>query len=128
MRDKFNILQEDDQKIYNKWVKGIAKGDAPAQVITVDDVINRYRNTSSYEAPKRLPFGLDYLLDQIGDIFAKCANVRMSLAQAMKNPVIYENNQRVNAVKKINDKINLIQETLFSCTEEMNSIVENSEE
>jgi hypothetical protein len=27
MREKFKILQEDDTKIYNKWVKGIAKYD-----------------------------------------------------------------------------------------------------
>lgn len=125
MRDKFNILLEDDQKMYNKWVKGIAKQDAPSEVITVDDIINRYRNTSSYEAPKQLPYGLDNVLNTMGDIFVKCANLRQTLAFAMRNPVISEHVQRVNAVKSINDKMNKVQETIFSCTEDLNKIVEN---
>ena len=125
MRDKFNILLEDDQKMYNKWVKGIAKQDAPSEVITVDDIINRYRNTSSYEAPKQLPYGLDNVLNTMGDIFVKCANLRQTLAFAMRNPVISEHVQRVNAVKSTNDKMNKVQETIFSCTEDINKIVEN---
>lgn len=125
MRDKFNILLEDDQKMYNKWVKGIAKQDAPSEVITVDDIINRYRNTSSYEAPKQLPYGLDNVLNTMGDIFVKCANLRKTLAFAMRNPVVYEHIERVNAVKSINDKMNKVQEMIFSCTEDLNKIVEN---
>ena len=127
MKENFKILQEDDQKIYNKWVKGIAKQEAPSQVITVDDIVNRYRNSVSHEAARQLPFGLDFLLDRIGDIFVKCSNVRMDLANAMKNPVIYEHNQRTLAVKKLNEKIDKVQELLFSCTEEMNKIVESHE-
>lgn len=127
MKEKFKVLQEDDQKIYNKWVKGIAKQDAPSQVITVDDIINRYRNSVSYEAPRQLPFGLNFLLDRVGDIFVKCSEVRMDLSNAMKNPVIFEHNQRVSAVKALNEKINKVQELLFSCTEEMNKIVESAE-
>lgn len=125
MREKFQILLEDDQKIYNKWVKGIAKGDAPPHVITVDDIINRYRNSTSYEAPKKLPYGLDNILDFMGDIFVKCANLRRTLAFGMKNPVIFEHKDKVEAINTINDKLNKIQEMLFSCTEDLNKIVEN---
>jgi hypothetical protein len=125
MREKFQILLEDDQKIYNKWVKGIAKGDAPPQVITVDDIINRYRNSTSYEAPKQLPYGLDNVLNSLGDIFVKCANLRKTLSFGMRNPVIFEHKEKVDAVNKINDKLNSIQEALFSCTEDLNKIVEN---
>jgi hypothetical protein len=128
MREKFKILQEDDTKIYNKWVKGIAKQDAPSQVITVDDVINRYRNTLSYEAPKNLPHGLDKLLDQVGRIFGMCADVRLSLSKSLSNPVVNQHKHRVKAVKTINDKMEKIQEILFSTTEDMNKIVENSKD
>lgn len=127
MREKFKILEEDDTKIYNKWVKGIAKQDAPSQVITVDDVINRYRNTLSYEAPKSLPYGLDNLLDQVGRIFGMCADIRLSLSKSMSNPVVNKHSHRVKAVNSINDKMAKIQEILFSTTEDMNKIVENSE-
>jgi|LauGreDrversion4_2_1035121.scaffolds.fasta_scaffold03389_3 hypothetical protein len=127
MREKFNILKEDDQKMYNKWVKGIAKQDAPSQVITVDDVINRYRNTLDHNAPKQLPFGLDFLLNQIGDILTKTANIRVDLSRALRNPVIYQKKHRIDAVEKLNDKMDQIQKILFSTTEDMNNIVENPE-
>jgi hypothetical protein len=128
MREKFNILVEDDQKIYNKWVKGIAKQDAPSQVITVDDVVNRYRNTLDHNAPKQLPFGLDSLLNRIGDIVTKVADIRFDLNRALKNPVIYENKHRIDAVEKLNEKMDKIQQIFFSTTVEMNKIVENSDE
>ncbi len=127
MREKFNILKEDDQKMYNKWVKGIAKQDAPSQVITVDDVINRYRNTLDHNAPKQLPFGLDFLLNQIGDILTKTANIRVDLSRALRNPVIYQKKHRIDAVEKLNEKMDQIQKILFSTTEDMNNIVENPE-
>ena len=127
MREKFNILKEDDQKMYNKWVKGIAKQDAPSQVITVDDVINRYRNTLEHNAPKQLPFGLDFLLNQIGDILTKTANIRVDLSRALRNPVIYQKKHRIDAVEKLNEKMDQIQKILFSTTEDMNNIVENPE-
>jgi hypothetical protein len=127
MREKFNILKEDDQKMYNKWVKGIAKQDAPSQVITVDDVINRYRNTLDHNAPKQLPFGLDFLLNQIGDILTKTANIRVDLNRALRNPVIYQKKHRIDAVEKLNEKMDQIQKILFSTTEDMNNIVENPE-
>lgn len=126
MREKFKILQEDDTKIYNKWVKGIAKQEAPSQVITVDDIINRYRNSVSYNAPKNLPFGLDFLLNQIGDIFAKSSLIRKDLQHSMRNPVIFEHAPRIKAVNNINEKLTKIQDILFSITEDMNMIVENS--
>ena len=118
---------EDDQKMYNKWVKGIAKQDAPSQVITVDDVINRYRNTLDHNAPKQLPFGLDFLLNQIGDILTKTANIRGDLNRVLRNPVIYQKKHRIDAVEKLNEKIDQIQKILFSTTEDMNNIVENPE-
>jgi hypothetical protein len=124
MREKFKILQEDDVKIYNKWVKGIAKQDAPSQVITVDDIINRYRNNISHEAPKNLPYGLDNLLDQVGNIFNLSSNLRLTLSHSLKNPIIYEHKHRMKAVNSINDKMEKIQELLFSVTEDMNKIVE----
>lgn len=127
MREKFKILQEDDVKMYNKWVKGIAKQDAPSQVITVDDVINRHRNSLSYEAPKDLPFGLDNLLDQIARIFVTSSEIRVSLNRSLSNPVINQHKHRIKAVENINEKISKMQEILFSTTEDMNKIVENSE-
>jgi hypothetical protein len=127
MRENFNILQEDDQKMYNKWVKGIAKQESPSQVITVNDIVNKYRNTISHEMIKQLPYGIEFLVNQIGDIFTKTSNIRADLNRAIRNPVIAEHKHRIDSVKKLNDKMDKIQEILFSCTEDMNKIIENPE-
>jgi hypothetical protein len=124
MNNNFKVLNEDDQKIYNKWVKGIAKQDAPSQVITVDDIINRYRNTLSSNAPKTLPYGLENLLNEIGNIFIKAADIRFGLSKSVLNPVISEHKDKIRAVREINKKMEKIQEILFSTTEDMNKIVE----
>ena len=71
MGKKQKILFEDFNKIYNKWVSGIAKREASSNVITVDDVVNQYRNNSEHEAPKELPFPLDRSLPLLSDIFTK---------------------------------------------------------
>lgn len=125
MREKFNILQEDDTKIYNKWVKGIAKQEAPSEVITVDDIVNRHRNSTTYKGPENLPFGLNSLLQQIGNLFVQSANIRLNLRNSLSNPVISDYAQKVRAVNTINDKLAKIQEIIFSTTEDMNKIVEN---
>ena len=127
MRENFNILHEDDQKMYNKWVKGIAKQESPSQVITVNDIVNKYRNTISHEMIKQLPYGIEFLVNQIGDIFTKTSNIRADLNRAIRNPVISEHKHRIDSVKKLNDKMDKIQEILFSCTEDMNKIIENPE-
>jgi hypothetical protein len=125
MREKFNILQEDDTKIYNKWVKGIAKQEAPSEVITVDDIVNTHRNSTTYKGPENLPFGLNSLLQQIGNLFVQSANLRLNLRNSLSNPVISDYAQKVRAVNTINDKLAKIQEIIFSTTEDMNKIVEN---
>lgn len=127
MRETFNILLEDDQKIYNKWVKGIAKQESPSHVITVSDIVNQFRNTNTHEAIKQLPFGMESLLQQIGDIFSKTSQVRATLKSAERNPVVFQHKHRVDAVNDFNDKMDKIQQILFSCTVEMNKIVENPE-
>lgn len=125
MREKFNILQEDDTKIYNKWVKGIAKQESPSEVITVDDVVNVHRNSTTYKGPENLPFGLNSLLQQIGNLFVQSANIRLNLRNSLSNPVISDYAQKVRAVNAINDKLAEIQEIIFSTTKDMNKIVEN---
>jgi hypothetical protein len=42
--------------------------------------------------------------------------------------VIYENKHRIDAVEKLNEKMDKIQQIFFSTTVEMNKIVENSDE
>lgn len=118
------MLSEDNQSIYNKWVSGIAKREAPAEVITVSDIQNRYRNGLHYIAPKALPYPLTSFLDFLGNLFIKSAEMRHSLGSAVTYPVIKEEKSKIQAVKKLNEKLRQIQDIIYSCTEELNQLIE----
>jgi len=116
------VISEDSIKLYNKWVAGIAKRDLQPEVITVDDIINRFRNR--YDKPKILPYPLDRMLDFIGDLFVKCADLRRTLAGSVNNPIIKDSKNKIQTVRLLNAKIQDIQDKILSCTQELNKLVE----
>lgn len=122
MNKRPGVLSEDSTMLYNKWVSGIAKRDLQPEVITIDDIINRFRNTD--KAPPILPYPLDKMLDFIGDLFVKCADLRRTLASSVNNPIIKDSKNKIQAVRLLNEKIKKIQDELLSCTAELNKIVE----
>jgi hypothetical protein len=123
VKKKYSVLNEDSKMLYNKWVRGIATRELQPEVITVDDIVNRFRNNNSQASPI-YPYPLDKMMDFIGDIFVKCADLRRTLAMSVSNPLIKDKADKIQAVRKLNDKIQKMQEQLFSCTEELNKIVE----
>lgn len=128
MIKKSTVLNEDSQNIYNKWVSGIAKREAPSEVITVDDIINRYRNGSNYQAPKNIPYPITMLLDFLGNIFIKTAELRHTLGSAITYPLFKKSQNKINAIKTLNNKLKQIQEIIYSCAEELNVLVDNDKE
>jgi hypothetical protein len=122
------ILFEDFNKVYNKWVSGIAKREAPDNVITVDDIVNKYRNAHEYEAPKELPFPLDRSLPMLGDIFAKLSEYKSLIHQSTQNPLINQNKKNIEQLKKVWLKVQTIQDIIFSMTVNLNKIVSKEEE
>lgn len=117
------ILFEDFNKIYNKWVSGIAKREAPDNVITVDDIVNQYRNNMEYIAPKNLPYPLDKSVTMLGDIFSKLSEYKSLIHQSTQNPIIGENKKNIEQLKKVWLKVQTIQDILFSLTVNLNKIV-----
>jgi hypothetical protein len=128
MSKKSILLAEENTKIYNKWVSGIAKKEAPSEVITVDDIVNRFRNNSNYNAPKILPFPLSSLLDFLGNIFIKTAELRHLLGKAVTYPLFKDNKDKINSIKSLNEKLKQIQEIIYSCAEDLNNLVDKDEE
>lgn len=122
IKKKVSALNEDSSMIYNKWVSGIAKRDLDSDVITVNDIVDRFRNRT--EAPKILPYPLNYILDFLGELFVQSANLRRLLAQSINNPIVKENKEKILAVKEINEKMDKIQQIIFSVTEDLNKIVD----
>lgn len=122
MKKTDKLLREDSSKIYNKWVSGIAKRELQPEVITVSDIINRFRNRP--EQIKSFPYPLQNIVDFLGELFVQAANLRRLLSASLSNPVIKESKTKIVAVRAINEKLDRIQNEIFSCTEELNSLVE----
>jgi len=117
-----SAINEDSTMLYNKWVSGIAKRDLQPEVITVNDIINRFRNR--YDKPVQLPYPLDKILDFVGDMFVKCADFRRQLALSVNNPVIKDSKDKIQTVRELNTKIQKIQDQLLTFTDELNKLVE----
>lgn len=128
MTKKSTVLNEDSQNIYNKWVSGIAKKEAPSEVITVDDVINRYRNNSDYQAPKNIPYPITLFLDFLGNLFVKTSELRHALGKAVTYPIFKTDKKKINAIKSLNEKLKKIQEIIYSCAPDLNALVDNKED
>lgn len=124
MTKKSTMINEDSQKIYNKWVSGIAKKEAPSEVITVDDIVNRYRNNSNHQAPKDIPYPITLLLDFLGNIFIKTAELRHALGNAVTYPLFKKSPDKVQAIKKLNEKLKQMQKIIYSCAEDLNALVD----
>jgi len=122
MGKKVSALNEDSQMLYNKWVSGIAKRDLQPEIITLSDIVNRFRNNN--QAPKILPYPLDKVIDFLGDIFVKCADLRRTLAQGVNSPLIKDKAEKIKTVRELNFEIQKIQERLFSCTDKLNKLLE----
>ena len=122
MKKRPSVLSEDSTMLYNKWVSGIAKRDLQPEVITIGDIVNRFRNRQ--QAPKQLPYPLDRMVDRLGDIFVKCAELRRTLGDSLLNPTIKDSKDKIQAVRELSIKIDDIQKQIFSCTDQLNKIVE----
>lgn len=122
MGKKFKALNEDSQMLYNKWVRGVATRQLQPDVISVSDIINRFRNNN--QASKILPYPLDKVVDFLGDLFVKCADLRRTLAQGASSPLIKDSANKIRAVRELNSQIQEIQEKIFACTKTLNKLLE----
>jgi len=122
MSKRPSVLSEDSQMLYNKWVSGIAKRDLQPDIITIADIVNRYRN--SHDGPRPFPYPLAFIIDFLGNIYVQCADFRKQLLASLANPVIKDRKESIEAVRDLNKKIDMIQKLVFTCTEDLNKIVE----
>lgn len=122
MKKPVKIITEDSAKIYNKWVSGIAKRELQPEVITVSDIVNRFRNRP--EQIRTFPYPLQNIVDFLGELFVQAANLRRLLSASLGNPVIKESKSKIIAIRTLNEKLDKIQQEVFSCTQELNDLVE----
>jgi hypothetical protein len=97
---------------YNKWVSGIASRELATQQVTLKDLfdktVDQFPNNA--QADKVLPYPINGVIQQLGDLYINACNSKMLFMQALKNPVVQENKaaklQVLNIIEKLTKIIN----------------------
>lgn len=124
-----NVLFEDVLN-YNKWVSGIASRELASQRVTLSDLFNKTyadQHPNDAKADPILPFPLQNVIPQIGDLFIYACNAKSLFEDSLKNPVIQKNTAATAAVKQIVDKLTNIIDTIKSVINTANAPVAKKE-
>jgi hypothetical protein len=97
---------------YNKWVSGIASRELGTQQVTLKDLfdktVDQFPNDA--QADKVLPYPINGVIQQLGDLYINACNSRMLFKGALKNPIVQENKlakqQVLNIIEKLTKIIN----------------------
>lgn len=89
-------ISEDNTMMYNRWVQGIATRDLKGNNIMMSD-LKKVSDTQNYtnsdigypfiQCPKKLPFPLDTIYDDIAGFLIDYSNIMEKLTRSLQNPV-----------------------------------------
>lgn len=89
-------ISEDNTMMYNRWVQGIATRDLKGNDIMMSD-LKKVADTQNYtnsdigypfiQCPKKLPFPLDTIYDDIAGFIIDYSNIMEKLTRSLQNPV-----------------------------------------
>ena len=118
------LLEEDQIKMYNKWVRGIATREQKASHVTVADLLQASGRNENDRAPLQLPFPLTHIVEDLGGLYLAADNVQAKATQTKSNPVVFESE---NAAKSLNGfirKCKKIKSIIESMTDNLDVIVQ----
>jgi len=96
---------------YNKWVSGIASRELASQRVSLKDLFsNPYidQNPNDAKADPVMPFPLQNVTQQIGDLYINACNTKEMFKSSLENPVIARNQIAKETVKEIVGKLDAI--------------------
>lgn len=95
---------------YNKWVSGIASRELATQQVTLKDLFDKTvdQHPNEAQADKVLPYPINGVIQQLGDLYINACNSRMLFKQALSNPVVRENKAAKQQVINIIEKLSKI--------------------
>lgn len=95
---------------YNKWVSGIASRELATQQVTLKDLFDKTvdQHPNEAQADKVLPYPINGVIQQLGDLYINACNSRMLFKQALANPVVRENKAAKQQVINIIEKLSKI--------------------
>jgi len=91
-----HYISEDDKMMYNKWVQGIATRDLKGNNILLSDLkqqssTQNYTNSDvgspNYKLPKKLPYPLDTIYDDLAGFIVSYSNILEKLKRGFENPI-----------------------------------------
>lgn len=114
-----HYISEDNTMMYNKWVQGIATRDLKGNNIVLSDLKQQsdsqnYTNSDvgapNFKLPKRLPYPLDTIYDDLAGFVVSYSNILDKLQRGLKNPIVKDKDkekydQIITEFKKIEEII-----------------------
>jgi hypothetical protein len=118
------LLEEDQIKMYNKWVRGIATREQKASHVTVADLLQASGRNENDKAPLQLPFPLTHIVEDLGGLYLAADNVQAKATQTMQNPVVFESENAAKSLKGFIRKCKKIKSIIESMTNNLDVIVQ----
>ena len=91
------ILEEDQIKMYNKWVRGIATREQKPTHVTVGDLLQASGRNDNNKAPLQLPFPLTHIVEDMGGLYLATDNIQAKADMAKNNPVVTESDNALDS-------------------------------
>jgi hypothetical protein len=118
------ILEEDQIKMYNKWVRGIATREQKPTHVTVGDLLQASGRNDNNKAPLQLPFPLTHIVEDMGALYLATDNIQAKADMAKNNPVVTESDNALDSLKGFVRKCRKIKALIESMTNDLDIIVD----
>ena len=118
------LLNEDQIKMYNKWVRGIATREQKPSHVTVGDLLQASGRNDNNRAPLQLPYPLTHIVENMGSLYLAADNVQAKATMAKNNPVVTESDNAVESLNGFIKKCRRIKNIIESMTDDLDIIVQ----
>lgn len=129
-KNKLQSLYEDLQLGSNNYL-GVGGGPGQSAMtlkpgkVTLLDLIDQAKGWEEQmsRAPNQLPYPLqDGLSDQLGELYISAVDIKSKVAQSAKYSIIKDNENIMNAVKKIHKRLSLIEQEIKNVVKDLDQL------
>lgn len=118
------LLEEDQIKMYNKWVRGIATREQKPTHVTVGDLLQASGRNENDRAPLELPYPMTHIVEDLGGLYLAADNVQAKAMQTKNNPVVFESENAAESLDAFIGKMKKIKAIIESLTNDLDVIVQ----
>ena len=118
------LLNEDQIKMYNKWVRGIATREQKPSHVTVGDLLQASGRNDNNRAPLQLPYPLTHIVEDMGSLYLAADNVQAKATMAKNNPVVTESDNATESLNGFIKKCRRIKTIIEKMTDDLDIIVQ----